>query len=73
MSRTESKNLNKLQLEGLIKSGSLDTLDKNRKKLFDNVPNYLKQSKSSDQSNNDNQNLLFSHELKKVEDKKTQI
>ena len=74
LSRTESKNLNKLQLEGLIKSGSLDTLDKNRKKTFDNVPNYLKQSKSSDQSNNDNQNLLFSQEdLKKVKIKKTQI
>ena len=63
LSRTESKNLNKLQLEGLIKSGSLDILDKNRKKLFDNVPNYIKQSKSSDETNSDNQNLLFSQEF----------
>ena len=63
LSRTESKNLNKLQLEGLIKSGSLDILDQNRKKLFDNVPNYIKQSKSSDQTNSENQNLLFSSEL----------
>ena len=63
LSRTESKNLNKLQLESLIKSGALDTLDKNRKKLFDNVPNYLKQSKSSDQLNGDKQNLLFSQDL----------
>ena len=63
LSRTESKNLNKLQLEGLIKSGSLDILDQNRKKLYDNVPNYIKQSKSSDQTNSENQNLLFSSEL----------
>ena len=34
LSRVESKNLNKLQLEGLIKSGSLDVLDNNRKKLL---------------------------------------
>ncbi len=63
LSRTESKNLNKLQLEGLIKSGSLDSLDQNRKKLFKNVPDYIKQSKSSDQTNSGNQNLLFSNEF----------
>ena len=63
LSRTESKNLNKLQLEGLIKSGSLDTLDQNRKKLYENVPDYIKQSKSSDETNSDNQNLLFDKEF----------
>ncbi len=63
LSRVESKNLNKLQLEGLIKSGALDTLDQNRKKLFENVPDYIKQSKSSDKTNSDNQNLLFSQEF----------
>ena len=70
LSRTQSKNLNKLQLEGLIKSGSLDVLDNNRKKLFDNVPDYLKQSKSSDQLNGDNQNLLFSQECEESDGKK---
>ena len=63
LSRTESKNLNKLQLEGLIKSGSLDVLDQNRKKLYENVPDYIKQSKSSDETNSDNQNLLFDKEF----------
>ena len=63
LSRTESKNLNKLQLEGLIKSGSLDVLDQNRKKLFEHVPDYIKQSKSSDLTNSGNQNLLFSDEF----------
>ena len=67
LSRTDSKNLNKLQLEGLIKSGSLDILDENRKKLFEKVPDYIKQSKSSDQSNISNQNLLFPQELAESE------
>jgi len=60
LNRVNSKNLNKLQLEGLIKSGSLDVLDNNRKKLFENVPNFIKQSKSSDQENKE-QDLLFDH------------
>ena len=63
LSRTESKNLNKLQLEGLIKSGSLDNLDQNRKKLYENVPDFIKQSKSSDETNSDNQNFLFAKEF----------
>ena len=59
MSRVESSDLNKLQLEGLIKSGSLDVLDNNRKKLFEKVPEFIKQSKSSDKSANDTQEMLF--------------
>ncbi len=58
LSRVDSKYLNKLQLEGLIKSGSFDSLDNNRKKLFDNVPEFLKKSKSSDEST-ENQSNLF--------------
>ena len=59
LSRVESSDLNKLQLEGLIKSGSLDVLDNNRKKLFEKVPEFIKQSKSSDKSANDTQEMLF--------------
>ncbi len=62
LSRNESKNLNKLQMEGLIKSGSFDVLDPNRKKLFTNVATFLKQSKSSDDIVDNEQNLLFSSE-----------
>ena len=32
--RVDPKDVNKLQLEGLVKSGSLDCIDKNRKKYF---------------------------------------
>ena len=63
LSRVESKNLNKLQLEGLIKSGSLDILDNNRKKLFENVPEYIKQSKSSDKVSENEQDQLFSNDI----------
>ncbi len=69
LSRVDSKNLNKLQLEGLIKSGSMDILDNNRKKLFTNVPEYLKQSKSSDEVHCNEQNLLFSTDIKENEEK----
>ena len=32
--RVDPKDINKLQLEGLIKSGTFDEFDTNRKKLF---------------------------------------
>ena len=34
LSRNSSKNLNKLQLEGLIKAGAFDCLEKNRRKIL---------------------------------------
>jgi len=57
LSRNESKNLNKLQLEGLIKAGVFDCFDKNRRKLFENVPELIKLSKSSEK-HSDNLNLF---------------
>ena len=48
--RVGSKDINKLQLEGLIKAGAFDCFDKNRSKLFENVPEIIKQSKSHDEN-----------------------
>ena len=48
--RVSSKDINKLQLEGLIKAGAFDCFDKNRNKLFENVPEIIKQSKSYDEN-----------------------
>ena len=48
--RVSSKDINKLQLEGLIKAGAFDCFDKNRSKLFENVPEIIKQSKSHDEN-----------------------
>jgi DNA polymerase-3 subunit alpha len=49
--RIDSKLINKLQMEGLIKSGAFDCLEKNRKFLFDVVPEIIKISKNYKESN----------------------
>jgi DNA polymerase-3 subunit alpha len=49
--RIDSKLINKLQMEGLIKSGAFDCLEKNRKFLFDAVPEIIKISKNYKESN----------------------
>ena len=43
--RIDSKLINKLQMEGLIKSGAFDCLESNRKFLYDAVPEIIKISK----------------------------
>ena len=55
--RVNPKDINKLQLEGLVKSGAFDKLEKNRKGIFSSIPkiNTIKQNfyedKISKQSN----------------------
>ncbi len=67
LTRNESKNLNKLQLEGLIKAGAFDCFDNNRRKLFENVPELIKLSKSSE-THSDNLNLFKDDQDTKVID-----
>tara|TARA_B100000886_G_C20426996_1_gene494739 strand:+ start:8777 stop:12187 length:3411 start_codon:yes stop_codon:yes gene_type:complete len=57
LSRNSSKNLNKLQLEGLIKAGAFDCLEKNRRKIYESVPDLIKASKTSEVTSN-NLNLF---------------
>ncbi len=57
--RVSSKDINKLQLEGLVKAGAFDCLDKNRAKLFENVPEIIKQAKNFDEIDELNQINLF--------------
>jgi DNA polymerase-3 subunit alpha len=49
--RIDSKLINKLQMEGLIKSGAFDCLESNRKFLHDAVPEIIKISKNYKESN----------------------
>ena len=42
LKKVESEVINKRQLEKLIQSGSFDSLEKNRSKLFFNVPQFVK-------------------------------
>ena len=38
INRVDAKDVNKLQLEGLVKSGAFDEFDKNRNKILNSIP-----------------------------------
>ena len=59
INRVDPKNINKLQLEGLVKAGAFDSLEKNRKDFFDNIPNIILASKSVFENKINNQINLF--------------
>ena len=46
ISRLNSKDVNKLQLEGLTKAGAFDEFDKDRSKIFNSIPKIIQQIKS---------------------------
>ena len=73
--RINPKNLNKLQLEGLVKAGAFDSLVDNRKSLYDSIPSLILKSKNISENKLINQIDLFEGEeiieqdlLKKVDD-----
>ena len=41
INRSNPKDVNKLQLEGMVKSGVFDELEKNRKKIFESIPKII--------------------------------
>ena len=57
--RVDPKDVNKLQLEGLVKSGSLDCIDKNRKKLFFSIPKIISSIKNAHDDKINKQKNLF--------------
>ena len=57
--RVNPKDVNKLQLEGLVKSGSLDCIDKNRKKLFFSIPKIISSIKNTHDDKINKQKNLF--------------
>ncbi len=59
INRVNPKNINKLQLEGLVKAGAFDSLVKDRKGLYDNIPNIILASKSAFENKINNQINLF--------------
>ncbi len=59
INRVNPKNINKLQLEGLVKAGAFDSLVKDRKGLYDNIPNIILASKSSFENKINHQISLF--------------
>ena len=66
INRVDPKNINKLQLEGLVKAGTFDSIFKNRKVLFSNIPNIILNSKTIYENRLQNQSSLFSEETHKI-------
>ncbi len=59
INRVNPKDINKLQLEGLVKSGAFDKLNNNRQSLFNSVPNLILKSKNIFENKLANQIDLF--------------
>jgi len=57
--RVNPKDINKLQLEGLVKAGAFDSLNSNRKSLFNSIPNFISKSKNIFENKSTNQINLF--------------
>ncbi len=66
INRVNPKNINKLQLEGLVKAGAFDAIFKNRKVLYDNIPNIIQNSKNIYENKIQNQTSLFSEDSQKI-------
>ncbi len=58
--RVDSKDVNKLQLEGLTKAGVFDEFDLNRCKIFKSIPKIISQIKLNNDDKKNNQSSLFS-------------
>ena len=66
INRVHPKNINKLQLEGLVKAGAFDKVFNNRKVLFNNIPNIIQNLKTIYENRLQNQTSLFSEESQKI-------
>ena len=59
LSRINPKDINKLQLEGLVKAGAFDNLNSNRQSLFNSIPSLILKSKNIYENKSANQIDLF--------------
>ena len=69
VTRVDPKNINKLQLEGLVKAGAFDSLYNNRQSIYNSIPNIILKSKNLFENRIANQTDLFEN----LEDKNDQI
>ena len=46
LNRVNPKDINKLQLEGLVKAGAFDKINENRQSLFNSIPNFILKTKN---------------------------
>lgn len=59
INRVNPKDINKLQLEGLVKAGAFDEINSNRQYLFNSIPNIILKSKNNFANKSMNQIGLF--------------
>ena len=59
INRVNPKDINKLQLEGLVKAGAFDNLNLNRQSLFNSIPSLITKSKNIFENKSANQIDLF--------------
>ena len=59
LNRVSPKDINKLQLEGLVKAGAFDNIDDNRQALFNSIPNFILKVKNIFENKIANQIDLF--------------
>jgi len=59
ISRVNPKDINKLQLEGLVKAGSFDFINNNRQSIYNSIPKLITKSKNNYESKAANQINLF--------------
>ncbi len=60
ITRVNPKDINKLQLEGLVKAGAFDKLNENRQALYESIPSMIAKSKNIFDNKSTNQIDLFS-------------
>ena len=68
MNRVDTKDVNKLQLEGLTKAGAFDEFDSDRGKIFKSIPKIIQQIKNINEDKDSNQSNLFENSLNQVND-----
>jgi len=59
LNRVNPKDINKLQLEGLVKAGAFDNIENNRQALFNSIPNFILKTKNIFENKAANQIDLF--------------
>ena len=68
LNRINPKDINKLQLEGLVKAGAFDNINNNRQALFNSIPNFILKTKNIFENKAANQIDLFSSDELNDED-----
>jgi DNA polymerase-3 subunit alpha len=68
INRVNVKDVNKLQLEGLVKSGVFDEFNKDRNKILNSIPKIIQKIKNINEDKENNQSNLFGDQENDNED-----